>query len=163
MQWAGPREQILFYAHPSWRAMLGLYARGLLAAVLAGAVVGIISAIADGSVQVGWVVAAVLVVFGLGLLRGLLERRRTTYTITSERLTIESGLLARELHETRLDRVQNVGCRQSLYERLLGVGTVEFETAGIDFDFAFHGVADPRSIARTVSQALREPTRFSRM
>ncbi len=134
-----------------------------MAAVATGVAAGIVSAIADGRVQVGWVVAAVLVVFGLGLLRGLLERQRTTYTITSERLTIETGLLAREVHETRLDRVQNVACRQSLYERALGVGTVEFDTAGIDFEFAFRGVAEPQEIARTVNRALRWPARFSRM
>ncbi len=163
MQWDSPREQILFHGHPSSRALLGLYTRGLLAAVLAGVAAGIVSAIADGSVQVGWVVAAVLVVFGLGLLRGLVERRRTTYTITSERLTIETGLLARELHETRLDRIQNVACRQSMYERLLGVGTVDFDTAGIDFEFAFHGVADPQEIARAVNRALRSSARVSRM
>ncbi len=163
MQRDARREQILFQGHPSWRAMLGLYARVLLAAVAAGVVAGVVSAIAGRGVQVGWVVVAVLVVLALGSLRGLLERRRTTYTITSERLTIETGLLGRELHETRLDRVQNVGCRQSLYERLVGVGTVEFDTAGLDFEFAFHGVADPRSIAREVGHALREPTPLSPM
>lgn len=157
-------EQLFFRGHPSWLAVLHLYAKALLRAVLAGVAAGIVSAAVDGSVQVGWVVVVVLIVLGLGLLRGLIERLRTTYTITSERLMIEQGLLSRELRQTRLDRVQNVCARQTPYERLLGVGTVDFDTAGsANFDFAFYGVADPREIVNTVNRALRESPRYLRM
>ncbi len=156
-------ERVFFVGHPSWRAMLDFYARGLLAAVLAGVLAGIVSAAAEGHVQVGWVVAAVLAVAALAALRGYLERMRTTYTITSERLTIETGLLSHELHQTRLERVQNISSRQSLRERLLGVGTVDFDTAGMDFEFAFRGVSDPQELVRTLDRALREARRFSHM
>jgi uncharacterized membrane protein YdbT with pleckstrin-like domain len=63
------------------------------------------------------------------------------------------------VRQTRLDRVQNVNARQSILERLLGVGTVDFDTAGgVGYDFTFHGVANPREIVRTVDRALRELT-----
>jgi uncharacterized membrane protein YdbT with pleckstrin-like domain len=56
--------------------------------------------------------------------------------------------------------VQNVNARQSVLERLLGVGTVDFDTAGgVGYDFTFHGVANPREIVRTVDRALRELAR----
>ncbi len=42
---------------------------------------------------------AVLVVFVVVLVWGLIRRIATTYTITNRRLTIRSGLLSRELHE----------------------------------------------------------------
>jgi uncharacterized membrane protein YdbT with pleckstrin-like domain len=88
---------------------------------------------------------------------GLVRRVRTRYTITSRRLTIETGLLTRELHETRLERVQNVNYRQSLLQRMLGVGTVTFDTAGeAGYDFSFHGVSHPRAIVRTVDRAIHE-------
>jgi uncharacterized membrane protein YdbT with pleckstrin-like domain len=149
-------EEVLFSGHPSWRSMPAFHFKGLLAAVLVGAIAGLISALADGSVQVTWVIGAVLVVFIVNLAAGLLRRLQTTYTVTSERLTIERGLMTRELHQTRLERVQNVRLRQSLIERALIVGTVEFDTAaGAGYDFAFAGVAGPRSIVRTVDRALR--------
>lgn len=136
--------------------MLAFHFKGLLAAVIAGVLAGLITAAASGAVSVLWVVVAVLAVFVVVIVTGLLRRRRTTYTITSERLTIQHGLMSRELHETRLDRVQNVNSRQSPVERLLRVGSVDFDTAGgASFDFRFRGVAHPHQIVRTVDQALR--------
>jgi uncharacterized membrane protein YdbT with pleckstrin-like domain len=151
-----PSEQILFHGHPSWLSMLAFHVKGVVAAIAAGVLAGLVSAAVSGTVNVLWVVLAVLAVFALVIARGIVRRKRTSYTITSERLTIQLGLMSRELHETRLDRVQNVSTRQSVLERLLGVGTVDFDTAGgAAFDFSFHGVAHPRQIVRTVDQALR--------
>jgi uncharacterized membrane protein YdbT with pleckstrin-like domain len=150
-------EQVFFEGHPSWRSMVGLQLKGLLAAILAGVLAGLITAVAGSSVSVPWVIAAVLAVFVVVGVIGLFRRRRTTYRITNQRLTIQTGLASRELHETRLERVQNVNSRQSVLERLLGVGTVDFDTAGsASFDFSFRGVAHPHAIVRTVDRALRE-------
>jgi uncharacterized membrane protein YdbT with pleckstrin-like domain len=154
------QEEVLFHGHPSWRSMLALHVKGLLAAVVAGVIAGLASAVAEDSVQVLWVVAAVLVVLAIAGLIAFIRRMATTYTITSHRLTIRFGLLSRKLHETRLDRVQNVGTNQSLLDRMLGIGTVDFDTAGgAGFDFAFHGIADPESIVQTVNRALQEQGR----
>lgn len=137
--------------------MLDFYLKGVLAAVLSGAVAGIVTRAGSGAVSVGWVALVVFVSFAILTLIGAIRRIQTTYTITDRRLTIDVGLLSRELHETRLERVQNVNSRQSLLERLLGIGTVDFDTAGsAEYDFKFRGVAHPHEIVRTVSHALRE-------
>jgi uncharacterized membrane protein YdbT with pleckstrin-like domain len=152
-----PGEEVFFHGHPSWRALLGFYVKGILAAVIAGAIAGVITRVSSRTASVGWVTIVVLVVFVLVLLVGTIRRIQTTYTITNRRLTIDTGLLSRELHETRLERVQNVNCRQSLFQRMLGVGSVDFDTAGgAEYDFTFHGVADPHAIVRTVDRALQE-------
>ena len=150
-----PGEEIFFHGHPSWRSLLGLYVKGLVISLVVGVAAGIASAIAGGHVQTAWVIAAVVIAFLA--LAGLAQLRRLqiTYSITNRRLTIERGILARDLHQTRLERVQNVNARQSMVERALGIGTVDFDTAGeAQFDFSFRGVADPRGIVRTVDQAL---------
>ena len=137
--------------------MLAFYVRGVLVAVLAGVIAGIVTRITGRSVDVPWVSVAVLVVFVVVLAWGLIRRIATTYTITNRRLTIRSGLLSRELHECRLERVQNVNTRQHLLERMLGIGTVDFDTAaGAAYDFSFRGVEDPGRIVRTVDAALEE-------
>ena len=137
--------------------MLAFYVRGLLAAILAGVIAGLITRATRHSVEVGWVAPAVLVVFVIVLVWGLVRRLVTTYTITNRRLTINVGLLSSELHETRLERVQNVRCRQRMLERMLRVGTVDFDTAaGTAYDFSFRGVDDPRGIIRTVNSALED-------
>lgn len=137
--------------------MLGFYLRGLVGAVVAGVIAGLITRATTGSVEVAWVIVAVLVVFVFVLVRGHMRRLRTTYTVTSRRLTIDLGLLSRDMHETRLERVQNVRSRQTMLERALGVGTVDFDTAaGAAYDFSFHGVEDPGRIVRTVDRAVHE-------
>lgn len=137
--------------------MAQFFGKGLLASVAAGVLAGLLSSIASGHVQVGWVIVVVLVVFVVMIVAGQLRRLATTYSITDQRLTIETGLVSRQLYQTRLGRVQNVNAIQSLPERILRIGTVEFDTAAeAGFDFSFHGVGDPRGIVRTVDRALQE-------
>jgi uncharacterized membrane protein YdbT with pleckstrin-like domain len=150
-----PGEQVYFHGHPSWRAMSSLYAKGVLVSLLAGAIAGVVTRIASSHVQVAWVMAAVLVVFVIGLSIAQIKRLQTTYTITNQRLTIETGLLSRDLHETRLERVQNVNVRQTVVQRMLFIGNVDFDTAAsAEYDFTFRGVGEPRRVMRTVDRAL---------
>jgi len=137
--------------------MLAFYIRGLVVAVIAGVIAGLVTRATGRSVNVAWVTAAVLIVFLVMLAWGFVRRVATTYTITNRRLTIRSGLLSRELHECRLERVQNVNTRQRMLERMLGIGTVDFDTAaGAAYDFSFRGVEDPGRIVRTVNAALED-------
>jgi uncharacterized membrane protein YdbT with pleckstrin-like domain len=150
-----PGEEIFFHGHPSWRSLALFYAKGLLLALLAGVIAGVVTRIAANHVQVGWVIVAVVVVFLSVVLVGQIRRIATTYSITNQRLTIQTGILSRDVHQTRLERIQNVNSSQSLFERLLRIGTVEFDTAGeTQFDFAFRGVGNPSQIVRTVDRAL---------
>jgi uncharacterized membrane protein YdbT with pleckstrin-like domain len=157
-----PGEQVFFHGHPSWRSMLAFYIKGLAVTIAVGAVVGVVSAIANGGVRASWVAPAVAIVLVAVLVIGFVRQVRTTYTITDQRLTIHRGLVSRDMHETRLERVQNVNVSQSILQRLLRVGTVDFDTAGsADFDFAFRGVAGPKEIALTVDRALHELQRMN--
>jgi uncharacterized membrane protein YdbT with pleckstrin-like domain len=152
-----PGEQVFFHGHPSWRAMLAFYIKGLMLTVLGGVIAGVVTTTVKGSVNVPTVAAVVVVVFAALLIIGVVRRITTTYTITNRRLTIESGLLSRDLHQTRLERVQNVNLRQSMLERILSVGDVDFDTAAsAEYDFEFRGVGSPRQIVRTVDRALHE-------
>jgi membrane protein YdbS with pleckstrin-like domain len=152
-----PGEAIFFHGHPSWRSLSLFYAKGLCAALVAGVIAGVVTRIAAHHVQVGWVIVAVLVVFLALVIIGQVRRIQTTYSITNQRLTIQTGILSRDVHQTRLERIQNVNSSQTLFERLLRIGTVEFDTAGeSQFDFAFRGVGDPGGIVRTVDRALHQ-------
>jgi uncharacterized membrane protein YdbT with pleckstrin-like domain len=139
---------VIFQGHPSWRAILGFYLKGFLVAALAGVVFKLFGA--DG----GTVFLVVLVIVGVTALAGFVKRVATTYTITDRRLNIRRGLVSREVQETRLERVQNVNYKQSVYQRLVQVGDVDFDTAaGDDYNFVFVGVADPQDVVHRVDQA----------
>ncbi len=146
-------EEIIFEGHPSWRAMLAFYVQGLLAIVVVGAIVAGIKALGDG---VDWGLVALVVVAGGALLIvvGLIRRIATVYTITNQRLRIKRGLLSKRIQQTRIDRVQNVNTDQSVLERVLRVGTVDFDTAGTDdSDFTFAGVSSPSRVVEAVDRA----------
>ena len=144
-----PGERLVFEGHPSWRAVLAFYVWGLVLVVLA---VGI-GLLADG-VAIG--ILAGVVVLGLVVLVGLVKRTATQYVITTERLHIRRGILAKKTQETRIQRVQNVNTDQSLLQRILQVGTVDFDTAGTDdSEFRFVGVGNPEDVVRAVDRAQR--------
>ena len=151
-------EEVIFEGHPSWRAMLAFYIQGLLGVLVVGAIVAGVTALGDG---VKWGLVALVVVVGAALLivGGLLLRIATIYTITNQRLRIKRGLLAKKVQQTRIDRVQNVNTDQSVLERALRVGTVDFDTAGTDdSDFTFRGVASPSRVVEAVDRAQHEAT-----
>jgi uncharacterized membrane protein YdbT with pleckstrin-like domain len=143
-----PGERILFEGHPSWRSILRFYVIGL---VVAAVVVAIVDLAGGGT---GLVILLAIAAAALVMLVGFLKRIGTAYKVSDRRLWIRRGLLSRSVQETRIDRVQNVNTRQGVFERLLGVGTVDFDTAaGDDYEFAFRGVADPEGISQVVDRA----------
>jgi uncharacterized membrane protein YdbT with pleckstrin-like domain len=144
-----PGEEILFDGHPSWRATLGFYVLGFVAAVVVGVVAGVI---AGSTIGVIVLIAALAVV----VLVGLIRRIGTHYLVTTQRLRIRRGILARRVQQTQLDRVQNVNTDQSFFERVLQIGTVDFDTAGTDdSDFTFRGIANPEDVVSAVDRAQR--------
>ncbi|HEY5317260.1 MAG TPA: PH domain-containing protein [Solirubrobacteraceae bacterium] len=157
-----PEEQILFSGHPSWRSILDLYVKGWMGTVVAAVLAAAITDITAGHVELGWVILVVACSLAAVFLAGLIKRKRTLYTITTQRLTIRTGLFARAVQETRLERIQNVNSRQSMLERILGVGSVDFDTAaGAEYNFSFRGLAAPDHVVRTVDEALRAAHRHS--
>jgi uncharacterized membrane protein YdbT with pleckstrin-like domain len=141
-------EQVIFEGHPSWRAILGFYLKGIVIAAIVGAIAKLVGA---GSAAVFGIV---LVIIALTVLVGFVKRVTTTYTITNRRLNIKRGLISREVQETRLERVQNVNYNQSLYQRVMQIGDVDFDTAGTgDYDFVFRGVGDPEEVVQAVDLA----------
>jgi uncharacterized membrane protein YdbT with pleckstrin-like domain len=142
-----PGERVIFEGHPSWRAILGFYLKGVVVAVILGVIAKLISG--DGTAFL-----VILVVLALTVLIGFVKRVATTYTITDRRLNIKIGIIARKVQETRLQRVQNVNFNQGVYERVMQIGDVEFTTAGTDeSNFVFAGVGQPEEVVQSVEKA----------
>ena len=144
-----PGEQIIFQGHPSWRSTIQFYLGGLLLAVVAGVLTALIADAGLGLVVGLGILAIVLVV-------GWVKRLSTDYMVTTERLHIRRGIVARNVQETRVERVQNVNTSQNVLQRVLQVGTVDFDTAGTDdYQFQFTGVAQPEHVVAAVDRAQR--------
>lgn len=142
-----PGESIIYEGHPSWRSILGYYIKGLIGALVGGA----IGYALDG---IGLAIGVFLLIIALVLVAGFIRRFATVYTITTQRLRIKHGVVARSVQQTDIERVQNVNTKQSILERMLQVGTVDFDTAGSsDYDFSFAGVEEPEEVVAAVDRA----------
>jgi uncharacterized membrane protein YdbT with pleckstrin-like domain len=145
-----PGEEVVFEGHPSWRALLSYYVPAVAGALVTAVIVALV-----GSVGLGVLVGAVLVA-GV-LLYGFVKRIATVYMVSSQRLYIRRGILSKRVQQTRIDRVQNVNTDQSLLDRILRVGKVDFDTAGTDdSDFHFAGISSPDRVVAAVDIAQRE-------
>ena len=147
-----PGEQILFEGHPSWRGLLSFYIGGVAGALVIALIVYFVASILLAVVVAAVLIAGVIIV-------GLIKRTATDYTISTQRLYIRRGILSKRIQQTRIDRVQNVNTEQSLRQRLLRVGTVDFDTAGTDdSEFKFLGIDNPGRVAEAVDRAQRDAT-----
>ena len=144
-------ERELYQGRPSWRSLMSFYLGGIGLAVLVVVVGGLL---ADSW---GPAVGIAVAIVALTLVIGFLRRVSTKYLITTQRLRISRGVFRRHVQETRLERVQNVNYQQSVLDRVLGVGTVDFDTAGTDdSEFRFDWVDGPEDVVRAVDQAIEE-------
>ena len=145
-----PGETVIFQGRPSWRSILGFYFLGLIGAAAAGVIGGLAA-----SVGVGIAIGAG--VFVVVLIAGWLKRVFTKFTITTRRLRVQRGVFTREIQETRMDRLQDHAIRQTLPERIMRVGTIDFATAGEEAgDLRFDGIASPESVVTKIDRVIAQ-------
>ncbi len=142
-------EEVIYNGHPSWRSIKAFYLAGLGVAILIGVIWWLIFTPLAAALLAAAIIAVTVLV-------GLIKRVFVVYTITSDRLYIQRGVLSKRVEQTRIDRVQNVSTSQSVLDRLFRVGTVDFDTAGSEAgNFRFDGVDDPPAVAAAIDRAQR--------
>jgi uncharacterized membrane protein YdbT with pleckstrin-like domain len=72
----------------------------------------------------------VIAIAGLWLIVVWIRWQSTSYTLTDQRIKIESGVFGRQSKMIPIDRVQDCTTKQSLIGRMLGYGRVEVDAAG---------------------------------
>ena len=105
---------------------------------------------AGTAVIVTVVVALVTVVWAL------LETIRWKYTMTNRRVFVRHGLISVREKTARLERVQYATLRQTLFDRLFGVGRLDIDTAGSEGGaFEFKALTEPTHV-RDLDAAVRQ-------
>lgn len=78
------------------------------------------------------------------------------YRLTTQRLFIERGLLARTIDQTELIRVDDVRVHKSILDRMFGVGTVEVRsTDNTNPELRIEGIKAPDDIAEHIRHHMR--------
>jgi uncharacterized membrane protein YdbT with pleckstrin-like domain len=124
-------EQRVLLVHPHWKVLVGpfLLAVVVVAALLVAEIVIPPSRAAD-LIRLVIAVAAVLVIM-LWLMVPLLRWRTTVYELTTRRLSMRIGIIARRGRDIPLARITNVSFSKSLLDRMLGCGRLVVESAGM--------------------------------
>ena len=149
-------EEIVWSGRPSWRSMLAFYIKWMLLALAIGVSAQVIDYLTSFDAHVWWFWLFAVVMALVTLVVGWLKRIDTMYTVTTQRINIRHGIFSRADHATSYERLQNVNTYQTMVERMLKVGMVDFDTAaGDDFDFKFSGINDPAGLARQISELQR--------
>jgi membrane protein YdbS with pleckstrin-like domain len=145
-------ERVIWTGRPSWRARMSLLASGAVIAIL----------LLAAALWIGWesigatiFLIAVVVTMGWALIQTILWK----YTVTDRRIFVRHGLLSVTEETARLGRVQDITLRQSIFDRLFGVGTLSIDTAGTEGGaLDLRGLRNPTGVRELVENAVRAAT-----
>ena len=102
----------------------------------------------------GFILCLILIpVAGLGLLILLtwhLKNKASKLTVNGNEILFEKGLLSKERSEVNLASVRTTKVKQSFFNRIFGVGSIEIYTAGDSPEIVAVGMPDPNKIRELI-------------
>ncbi len=88
----------------------------------------------------------------------------TRYSLTEDKLIIDTGFLNRTEDEVRLYRILDVTLRRSLFERLFGLGTIHCCSSDKSMgDFDISRIKRSRDVKELLSEMVEEQRRIRRV
>jgi uncharacterized membrane protein YdbT with pleckstrin-like domain len=140
--------------HPSWFNYISQFFFALI--FFAAAVVMHLK-----EIKLWPIVAAVLGV--VILIRVFFTRLSFTYTVTKDCVRSRNGLIARDESEIRITDIREVGVTQNIGQRIFGIGSVYFASAGTgDVEVTFDGVSDPHEVREYVNKIRSSPKAYDK-
>ena len=133
--------------HPSMKTVWASYALAL--AVLIAGIWAYFQYIPE---KPRWLMAIPLIFF-IPPVRMHIRRRLVTLRLDDDHLTLETGLLSHMRRTLDMAKIQDVTVRQTLGQRLLGVGDLTLETAGEGGAIGMHNLDSPQQVADEIVAA----------
>jgi uncharacterized membrane protein YdbT with pleckstrin-like domain len=152
-------EELIWTGHPSWRMLMIYYVKYTIISLIPAAIWVALNAVMNNPPSSAIFFGVTLVALVCTYVIGWLRLRTTTYNLTTTRIHVRTGIVSRQEHSAQLSRVQNVNVSQTMFQRMLGIGDVDWDTAGTEeasSEFRFRGVDDPSRLSRIVDEKLHE-------
>lgn len=123
-------ERILHAFHPHWKRLILPFFACVVVVAAAGVAIYLIPGdyTYSGYARIAVGVVA-FVALTLWTLIPLLRWKTTSYTLTTHRLAISTGILNKSEEDIPMAKVNSVSCDQRFIERILGCGTLRVESA----------------------------------
>jgi uncharacterized membrane protein YdbT with pleckstrin-like domain len=78
----------------------------------------------------GAIVGVLAIVWGIWLLLKFISWTRTYFVVTDQRVVYRTGVISRHGVEIPLERINNLNFHQRIFERMIGAGDLEIQSAG---------------------------------
>jgi uncharacterized membrane protein YdbT with pleckstrin-like domain len=141
-------EDIVHQFRPHWRVLLPALGWGMLLGALVGA-----SFAALEPPYTWYALVAGAVIWLVLSTRRLFAWWFTSYVLTTERIIVRAGMIARTGTEIPLENINNVLFSQKVIERLLGYGDVLVESAGQTGQSRLMDIPDPEAFQSEIYRA----------
>ncbi|WP_059009740.1 PH domain-containing protein [Streptomyces specialis] len=150
-------EELIYETRQHWTTMVGEFLQ--LCLIVAVAAV-LIAALPDGEDRNGtavWAILGVAVVAAVWRwLVPLLKWRSTVYFLTTKRLHKRAGFLTKTGTSIPLSRVNDVTFKATLWQRIMGYGTLRVQSASEHGQMTLRAVPEPEALKNRVYQAIDE-------
>ncbi|MGW4637684.1 PH domain-containing protein [Sphaerisporangium sp. NPDC004334] len=123
-------ERVVHSFHPHWKRLVLPFMALLLVVAASSAAFLLIPADYEYA-RYAWIAVAVVSVVALTLWSFIpyLRWKTTSYTLTTHRFNISTGILSKSDDDIPLTKVNSVSSDQTFIERMLGCGTLVVESA----------------------------------
>ncbi|HEY0514000.1 MAG TPA: PH domain-containing protein [Thermoanaerobaculia bacterium] len=150
-----PGEEILYRAYVT-RLTLAPLVIAAAAALAIAAVAWFRFGNSPGAAPGALVALAVAALAGLLFAWKDFVRRANDYVLTNHRIVQEIGVLSRRSIDSRLDKINNVEHRQTLWGRLFHYGDVEIDTASERGETVFRNISRPLEFKNAILAAAEQ-------
>lgn len=101
-----------------------------------------------------WASSALMLAAAAVLAWGKLESICTSLTLDTRRLRHKAGVLARRGNDVGLLQIRSISVHQSIWQRLMGIGTLLVHTAGDEPEIAVASVPRPEDARQAIQEAV---------
>ncbi|MCX7620129.1 MAG: PH domain-containing protein [Acidimicrobiales bacterium] len=146
-----PHEELILELHPHW-----WYFAKSVALVVLSTIIGL------WVMNQNWwgftkVIAALFILASLGyLLERYIRWASTYFVLTTDRVIWRSGVVSKRGIEIPLERINTVFFQQRIFERLLGLGDLEIESASKDGAQRFEDIRKPSAVQNEIYRQMEE-------
>lgn len=149
-------ERVVRHLHPHW---LTVFVPTVLFIIVVGVGAFLVAVIPDGGSQdilrIIVIVIVLLVLIALVVIP-ILRWRTTHYVITTHRVMVRSGILSRSGKDIGLTRITDVSYTQSLWDRIIGAGTLTIESAGEGPPQVFRNIPNSDETQQLINHLVEE-------
>ena len=97
-----------------------------------------------------WIVLALVVAWVVWLALKYMAWARTYFVVTNQRVIYRTGVVSRHGVEIPLERINNINFHQRFFERMIGAGNLDVESAGEQGNTTFDFVRHPDGVQQEI-------------